>query len=276
MKTLLSLFGQIMKTGFGILGGWWTVIELLNYQSISVPQFIKTPWCVLCIAIALTSVYYLLPLFKVIHVKESDCELCVRPGNILKKKNATIVVGINDILSCDRTIIGENSIHYQLMQKKYSRQVEDRLNEARLSLNGQKAKYGTVFSVNAANYNKFFIFLVMSNISKPGIIDTKAEDLCRAITDLFKQESSLTIKNNKLFIPIIGTGPAGVGITKYNMIKAIACAYCLHRSRDGHNITRLTIKIRWKDYLNLDIVSIIRDLQWMAKNCCCISNGCEL
>ena len=43
--------------------------------------------------------------------------ISIRVGNILSQKNSTVLVGVNDTLNCDVNMIGQNSIHHQIITK---------------------------------------------------------------------------------------------------------------------------------------------------------------
>ena len=284
MKQIMHWVSLLIKNGFIILGGWWTLIQILNNQHIDVPPVIAAPWNVLYVTIFCTIAIYFLPLFSVLRMHNSDRELCIRPGNILRKRNSSIVIGINDTLSCDLNDIGEHSIHHQLLKLDVDDKIKQCFNDQKTSdkqtaaseqnASGEtkKWKYGYLFTCDVSRKNQSFVFLVMSSLHKPGTVLTNPRDLQKSITQLFQSENDYVIKRGHLVIPLIGTGSAGVEMTKHDVIKMIACTYCSRTPGDCHGITRLTIKIQWRDYLKMNIHSIIKELKWIAENCCCLYN----
>ena len=294
MKTIQSFLVFVLKYGFMVLGGYWTLVEILASENIHPPTWLKAPWFVLYVAIACTIIYYLRSFFHTIHIENSDCELSIRPGDILKAKNGTVVVGINDTLSYDEKEIGKTSIHYQLMHSEYKKNIENELTKAQNKLKATSAnsiateeagdaqaeevlaKYGELYPVTDKEWDRDFVFIVMSHLEEPQlplaqqskVVTVDLPKLREAIEVLFENNGKFVVKNNTLFMPLIGTGAAGAEIEKEKLIKWIACAFCAHRPTHCHEINRLIIKVRWKDYFKLSIRELTQTLDWIAKDCC--------
>jgi hypothetical protein len=273
------IFVALLKCAGSIVGTWCTVLQVLPLMKITPPAFMHNIAMLLLVVFFAILVYSFYLLFREIRkdyrIRDSEKSICIRIGNILRVRKASILIGVNDELTCTDNRIGENSIHRKLMRSKNGKNIELLFEQAKKTMQiGEKnrAPYGYAFANSPETGEKDYIFLVMSTIYADNNIRTSPENLAKAIRGFFDMENELTVKNGCVHMPIIGSGPAGVSLTMEQIIRLIACEYVNHSlTEPSHQITRLAIQIRWKDIHRVNIMEIVKAIAWMTENCCCLT-----
>ena len=149
--------------------------------------------------------------------KFDDKIIRVRIGNILKKKKGNIIIGSNEQLKTSAEEIGSQSIHKQLLEKKAGNQAEIEKIFAKYK-NSAHSKSG-FFQGEVGG--KAIIFLVMSTLDQPQIATTTKRKMSQSIRELFSRQSELQIQNSTVFCPLLGTGEAGINLSKDEVITMI-------------------------------------------------------
>lgn len=245
MKILVQLIWSLVKIFWVIVGGLWTTMEILNTifsQSTLVGKLHDNA----VIYFSIPLVFAIGQLIRKYRLKEKigTKSIEIRYGDIIECKNGSIVLGINNQGISESRIINDDSIHGQLM-KRYG---EKDVSEAIKNSNGDIIK----FKSSKDGKNKDFLMIRMSNINQYGVAEAEAEQVKEAIHKLFWNQHEYEIINNTLFMPLLGTGTAGIIPSRLEVLETIIKEFiCFQRDRvaDAQRdvITHLIIVIRWRD-----------------------------
>lgn len=266
---------QVGEASFGAVGAWWSLLQGMELIHTEVVPWLRSPLVGLClfVAVALATLFFSLfgLLWRIVRLKNSNRTLRVRVGDILKTRDSSILIGVNDALTCQRKQIGFHSIHRQLLNIDNEDRVETAFEDERKkpeNANLIKFPYGYTFCTELHGDQAHYIFLVMSTIEEHQVIDTTPADLRIAINTFFANAKHLPVKNGGVTLPMIGAGSADVEMEEESIIKMIACAFITHKPKGCKQIRNLTVKVRLRDLKRINLARLERDLRWMAGNCC--------
>ncbi|MBO4305952.1 MAG: hypothetical protein J5890_02065 [Clostridia bacterium] len=180
---------------------------------------------------ALGFIWYALKLcfnmfFKKHGISDSRKTVGVRVSDILKCKRGTILVGMNDTLCCDMSVIGDNSIQYQLLKKyrkKYGTEWMESAceKERRKFKEGEHVPMGYTFTVKTPDNNMDILFMVVATFDGNNMPESSEQDVRNALKKLFAASDFRCVKNT-LYMPVIGTGRLGLPISKQKTAENIA------------------------------------------------------
>lgn len=211
--------------------------------------------------------------------KDSDFRISIRMNDIFDC-DGTIIIPCNNIFTSSLRILGDkNSIHRQTIMRNrmpknsdltseedLNRQVKEQLSQERYSEyiadippytffdeSYTAYKYGTLVpaEVNIDRKKRNVILFAMSEFINVGVPSVENEDLFDYIDRMWDYIEKNGIADQRLVIPLIGTGAAGVGKKKQVVARYIMNTYTTRARR--LRISELTVCIYPGDYLNGEI-----------------------
>lgn len=263
MKRIISLIKEYLGTSMSFIGTTWAIIGIVEHLFIGTPsaellQIEK--WILLSVGFATLLLHIFIDFLKFVffsYKTESGMNIQIRVGNILKKTNGSILVGINSQLNTDPAQIGANSIHRQLIDKIGREKVEKAFAEKKATLASANAPMGDTFPIK--DDSQLFQLLVMSELSSTGSPSTNNQNLYLALSSLFMNQCNLEVLNKRMYIPLIGTGDADCQLSHADGAKLIAKAFILSKEQVNENkpwrIRTLVITIYWKDFFTCGVLS---------------------
>lgn len=201
-----------------------------------------------------------------------DKTICIRVGDILKKCDGSIIVGVNEQLNTAPDEIGLSSIHRQLVRNEKALASMEQIFERQRA---KPAKERRGFFQGDVEH-KHMIFLPMSSLRENQVVTTKTSLVSKGLTDLFRNQGRLRIENQTVFCPLLGTGEAGMHLSREETIKMIVRIYlqCCGKmtSESADKIKHLEIIVYPKDFGEIDWVRLKQELAFMISNCgSCVS-----
>lgn len=200
----------------------------------------------------------------------------IRFGNILKQKNGTVLVPINDKLFSRRPggrIPG--SLHDQLTaDPRYGDAITKAIiQESQRMVVGdnQYAPIGHRFSVATRDGKRDYLFFVSAHFEKENVSNSSYVAVRLGLRQLFSQQAGFAVRNNTLYMPAIGAGNAG--LCYEDAIRMIAQEYilsCTHEKDDTPvRAQTLVIMLRPRDVFKraLDILTLCDEIETMVKVC---------
>lgn len=253
---------EISKISFSTMGVIWTVVNILEFyfpKHLLVIKY-KDDIRILLFPALITTVISLFNLIKsryVIKYKIDDIRIIIMVHDIFRIRNGVNVIGINNQLCTQVDKIGENSIHSKMIDKYGKEVMRDVFVKGK-----EKIRNGKKYFQDKIK-NKDFLFLPMSNVDD-GAASTTITIVNDALKNIFENQEYLRLPNGKINIPIIGTGAAGINLSKEDVIKLIIENYLDFKNKSGEEdnskIKVLNIIVYWKDILNIDWLELNR---WM-------------
>jgi hypothetical protein len=200
----------------------------------------------------------------------------IRFGNILKRKDGTVLVPINDRLYSRRNIGRRNtgSMHDQLMDGRYGDAIAMALSKEAQCVgasNGEHAPMGHHFSVKTRDGKYDYLFFVSAHFQKENLASSSYTEVRLALRKLFLEQADFAVRNNTLYMPVIGAGCAG--LCYEDAIRMIAQEYilsCTHQKDDTPvRAQTLVIMLRPQDVFKraLDIMTLCDEIETMVKVC---------
>ena len=219
--------------------------------------------------------------FKKIKIGTITRSVSIRTGNILARRNSTILVGVNDILTCDVNVIGQNSIHHQII-KKYHKTYGDSWIIDGFANEYEKCRasslvdscghipYGHCFKLSSPDEMQDYIFIVASTLQSSQVQTpiTKTSDYKYIFDGLFQNLNSFRCKDNRLYLSLIGTGAAGNDVDKNKLIEYI-CFRFIRTPSDRNAVHDLVIMVRPKKVINgeIKLVSAYDSIEKLSEKC---------
>ncbi len=261
-KFLLKALLLAVKNGFSAVGACWAFLEIFDYYYPEIVGPIKDNIWVMIFAFAVIAfATFLHCIWVKVVCTIGNTKIVIKPGNIIRKKDGCIVVGINSQKETHEENLAENSIHRQLV-KKYGEDVF-------LDLFANAVFIQEVFFKGQIR-NKHFIFLCMSDVDN-GIACTTKQKLQCALKTLFNNQTMFDVFKRKIYFPVLGTGGSGIGLSKQDTIKLIKNAFldcqCKKADERIERIDVLNIIVHWRDINQIDWAELNTWLQ-MRKNYC--------
>lgn len=200
----------------------------------------------------------------------------IRFGNILKQKNGTVLVPINDKLFSRRPggrIPG--SLHDQLTaDPRYGDAITKAiiLESQRMQVGDDRcASIGHRFSVPTRDGKFDYLFFVSAHLEKGNVSSSSYAEVRKGLRQLFGKQAGFAVRNNTLYMPAIGAGNAG--LCYEDAIRMIAQEYilgCTHEKYDTPvRIQTLVIMLRPRDVFRraMDIMALCDEIETMVKVC---------
>src|SRR5699024_108585 len=95
--------------------------------------------------------------------------------------------------------------------------------------------------------------------------------MSQSIRELFSRQSELQIQNSTVFCPLLGTGEAGINLSKDEVITMIIGMFidcCRRRTQEeSDRIKRLNIVVYWKDFWKINWSELNRSLHICVEEC---------
>lgn len=203
--------------------------------------------------------------FQTIRIPNTDRTVCIRFGDILRRRKGRIVVGVNDTLSYSASQIGSKSIHNQLIRKFGIAWVQRVFERQKQADPRARYPYGYCFSANAPD-GRLFLFTVMSELTADGVPTTQLAGIRQVIHTLFGSDS-FRCENNRLYMPLLGTGSAALQFSKQQLAEQIAFEFI--RSQNGvcSAVHELVIVFRWRDYAKVSLEALKAGVRQIAARC---------
>lgn len=254
MRKIINFIKKYGSISMSMMGLVWSLLEIFRYffpDLISISVERKIMFFAAIIGPIANMLYGFLELLFFRCKISEDAEIKISIGNILNKRSGTVIIGINDKLVTDVEKIGEKSIHHQLMMKQKTKKLEDKFKEIQCKNNKQRVSMGYHFSWTDKRHN--YLFLVMSELQFDKAPMTNKETLIKSMRELFSAQNSLSIRNKKIFVPVIGTGAADVRLTHADVVRLIAREYIFSQAHcignNPNRIQNLNIVVYWRDLL---------------------------
>ena len=260
--------GQVLKLAFSLEQNQFSAKAIL---------------VVALIALATSFVWNCLKPFRRTYHLNGGILLKVRIGSITRKYGCAIVVGTNNELVADRDRINKNCIQYALqLDTRLEQKIQREFSTGKHD--GTTVGFGTVISVPQESVmlrkkrkalDRVFHFLVMSRLEANKNASTTMVELDNAMFKYFQQVGRLNVPNQRLEVPLIGTGVAGVytsGNSKNDVAVMIVREFMRCRQNGQcNNIKELTICISWSDIKFINWPESEGKLDLTVKNC----QGCK-
>lgn len=269
MKRSLKPIGKSLMTTWSVMGFIWTVLEMADQifvTSTTVDAMRQNAYVLIVPAFFAGLVRLIIQIHKefFMHYCIGEKRINVCFGDILKKKDGDIIVGVNKDLKTDINEVAKGSIHYQLLEKDSSDEVK------KIFENFKKINKGEHFfqgSVGGRNY----IFLIMSSLNSNGIANTSKKYVEESIRELFYHQERIIADNNMIWIPLIGTGAAGNNFSKGDTLVEIVKIYlkfCADKRADKcDKIHSLNIVVSRKDAKFINWTSVQAKLELLINEC---------
>lgn len=198
--------------------------------------------------------------------------IAVSRGDLLKKTDGSMLIGINDELKTRPDEIGEGSIH-QHLALKYKDVIEERFNVVKETFNekgiGPCYDMGTAFDWTRGDSS--YIFLVMSSMHDASHAIASTKNLKKAIYAFFHNQTNINIKNKTLYCPVLGTGPGGIPLPPERVIIELCRQFVLYKTSSAETgsdrIRRLEIVVWPPDARNMDWNDMLRHLDSIVYTC---------
>lgn len=283
--TLFKVIFGDLKASFAILGTIYsfysifketsTVVDKLNFDFKLSVEILIASYVFFCIRSACNFFFMRFPIMS----PESDKSISVRIGNILGMNDGTILIAINNDLIYDPKKIGSDSLHNQLIKKygyNWMKSIIDEEKQKPKSFVGNKYPYGYSFTATAPHpKNKFlfnrkqqeFLFLVTSELQRDGVPTTSPKIIYESLNKLFADSNSFRLKNNRLYVPLIGTGFSALPYSRQLIAELIAFCFINNIKDMGGTVQHLAITFRPHTLDRINLVSLKENISAFIHNC---------
>lgn len=280
-KRLGKNIGEICQTGFAIVGGLITVVELSDIVGIAkVRDFFQQNfwWVLLGVAVISVVIKWDRLRYTVKITDSPDITITLRVCDALKNEGA-VIIPTNSTFDTvmDDEFISEDSIHGQYQIRFFKNKISELDKKIKEGLTGKKCvelkdgrKYnhnrfpiGTVTRINEKNKRAYF--LADSDIDPQGHpIDVDATDVSQSLTGLW-YDLSRNGNCESYSIPLIGTGKARAkDVSRNEVVQQIILSF-LAASKE-HKITEsLTICIHPRDFEKIDWDGLCEFLKYQSQ-----------
>lgn len=261
------------KTFFAVLGGAWTVIEILEFfKWLNKDHLPEYSLYFLIFTSLLIVILTRRPVHRIKYkIPGKDISIEVRIGNIFDCKGQKII-STNTTFDTDTAngIIALNSLQGQFTQKYFSNNINglDQIVEKGLigkphtnfqKVSGKSKKYAFGTTVRIDIVNEIFYLLAMSDFNYNNTAHTTLENVLisiEAIFDFIAQKG----ENTDVVIPLVGTGRGRITANRKRVIALIAQLF-VKASEQQHFSNKLIIVIHPNDVKNFGInLHEVRDL----------------
>lgn len=260
---------------FFVIGGAWTALEIIEVIPFKqeIIDAVEGASFVILLIVGIAGwigklIYSFCQMFFQTYPK-GDKTIRIRIGNILDRTNGNIIVGVNEQLITSPGELGPSSIHMQLTRHPGWRSYLEEIFEE------QKEKVARGDAENCF-FQKFLgdqhiIFLPMSNLHDQQVVTTTTNMVSDRLEKLFSNQGQLRIKNQTVYCPLLGTGEAGIHLSKEETIKMIVRIFircCENMTSDSADkIKHLEIVVYWKDIGEINWMSLNQELKFIICNC---------
>lgn len=252
---LLKMGKQVWETGLTMLGLVWGVEEIAIhfFGDIEwVKKFTDNVITILIPAIIMMICKLIHILVKEFRIKCSfdSTKIIIEIGNLLNKKNGTILVGVNNQFKTKKSEIVKGSIHSQVVE---------RYGERKMGKIFEYAQEKSEPYIEAELGGKEFVFLCMSDITNDGAASSTEEQVKTAVKWLFENQRVIKVDKNVLYMPLLGTGGGGLNLSLQDTVKLIVEQYlAFMKQSDSESISKIDTlhivvclkdanKIEWDD-----------------------------
>lgn len=258
---MMKILWNILKKYCVIVGGLWTAMEIL-VAVFSQNPVIENLHNNIILYTILPLLFVMVLLIHEFRLKENfgAKSIKIHYGDILKCKNGSIVLGINNQGISESRSINKDSIHWQLIEKygekKVSRAIQNSSND--------------IIMFKPEQDEKEFLMIKMSDINEYGVAEANKVQVREAIHKLFWNQQGYDVINNTLYVPLLGTGAAGVITSKLEMIETIIKEFiCFQKDKNAQRdvIMCLTIVIRWRDLVAVNPDKVAEILKQYIRYC---------
>ncbi len=242
-KQILNNYKGILETFFEFLGLLSLIYELLNIffsDLIKKIDFNGFDFIIIIFFVGICSIIKNFPKLKrKFTIKNRDINVTIVVGDILKQEGAIIIPTNTTFDTCmEGEFVSIHSIQGQFQEKFFKNNLTELDNKIENSIKGidvlktlddnrktktKQYECGTVADINLNN--KHFYFLALADVSKNGTPKAKYDNIIKSIQGLW----SFLSENKhieKLVIPIIGTGRAGIAeATRIQVVKDIISSF---------------------------------------------------
>lgn len=238
-----------IRNGFSSVGIFWSCFEILGYYFPTWAQLVGNHvWVMISVFVISALITFICQIrVKVTHTICGK-EIVIKPGNIIREKSGSIVVGVNSQMMTGEGELAENSIHHQLVRKYGQPALEQLFSQA-------KSKNGDYPFFRGTLGNKRFIFLCMSDVHN-GVASTTKQQLGQALSSLFENQKEVDIHKRKIYFPVLGTGGSGIGMSKQEMIKYLIESFLdFQRNKTDVSIDRIeqfNVVVYWYNMTQID------------------------
>lgn len=264
---LVRKAAAIAAKSFSMVGAVFSAGELLQKLNSPLAFSLSRTWALIVFCISMViffgrELYRLF--FQRIPVPKSAKSVSIRFGNLLRFRNGTLLVGINNTLTYDEDKIGRDSIHNQLIQKygiQWMRQVfEAEKKKAGLTVYPP----GYAFSARAED-NREYLFVVMSELKAAGVPKTAPEEVRKVAQTLFSSDD-FRCRNKRLYSPILGTGSAALLCAQRDVAEQIAFEFVCANA-DSAAVHELVLVFRWRNLPKMQLSALKHAIAQIAAHC---------
>ena len=244
-KTIIDLFAP----GMAVIGTIWSVMEILEKYYSDTPFINFYQNHISCMLIpgilaVVINVVCLLNYERKVSFTIKDAKITIEIGDILRKRDGVIVVGINNQWNTNGAQIGKSSIHKALLDK-YG---QDRLDAA--FAKGKTEAERLFFPEEIGG--KEYLFLRMSDLIHNNAASTTIDQMQKALDELFYHQDYLSMYGGRIYFPVLGTGEGGICLNRVKTIEFMVNRFWKFQKQINRNsivkIKELHIVIYWKDF----------------------------
>lgn len=274
-KLIKNYIVPVFVSVFSGAGVAFSAIEVIGHfweQSVVFDRYIDTP-CFVIVCSILAGVIQLRACLKkeIVHCVNHGKIVVCKSRDILRKKSGTIVVGVNRQLETQEEKIDRSSIHGQMIKKYGQDKMQEIFDNGKLQM-----RDGTRLFFNGKIKNKHYIFLQMSDLEDECLAVADKQQVAEAVDNLLRNQQRAIIEKQRLYVPVLGTGAAGVSLDRMEMIRLLAQRYSEFLSQLDRE-KRTGVSDGRRDAVNrineFCIVTNDRDIDWQRLETCIKSIG---
>ena len=259
---------QLAAKSFSLVGAVFSAGELLQKMKSPLGFSLSRTGAGIVFFVSLAC-FFALELYRLffqrISVPGTSRSVSLRFGNLLRCRNGTVLVGINNTLTYDEDKIGRDSLHNQLIQKygiNWMRQVFE-AEKQRAGLTVYPPGYA--FSAQAKD-GRMYLFVVMSELKAAGVPRTAPEEVRKVAQVLFSSDE-FRCRNKRLYSPILGTGSAALLCAQRDVAEQIAFEFVCAAAQNSAAVHELVLVFRWRSLPRIQLTALKQSIAQIAERC---------
>lgn len=273
-QNFIDFWKKVLGAGLSTTGALWTATQFCEAYFPDNPLLMEICGEVSYIIIPSVCIAVIYGVFLLkdryyISCSISDKQIIISPGNILRKKNGAILVGVNNELITNPALIGRKSIHREIVRRYGEARISEEFRrEKELRQRQGELRQHDFFTMELDG--KQFIFLIMSRIQMPEVPATSKAEIQKALNDFLNSHTDIRIDSNRLYCPLLGTGASDVNALADEMVDLIVREFVKFLKQNHGDMNRIKdfrIVVYWKDFFRVDWKEIRRKVDCLMENC---------
>lgn len=271
---------EIIGSSFSIIGGVWTIYQILEVIIPTIKNDIINPTIIATIIFLIINFIIKFPRRTMeYYIKNKDIKIKIIIGDMLKESGGKIVP-TNTTFDTKREgdFISEKSIQGQIQEKYFKNNIQslDSLIEKELSsvkiheklnrVNSKNNRYEIGTTIKLIINGEKYYFLALADVNEYGQAMSSYENILISLPRLWE---FILEKGHMepMVIPVLGTGRAGINQSKENVIKQIIFSFIASNNGKKKISNELKICINPEDIKNnfINIEEICNYVDSMCK-----------